>query len=201
MRALINLLLNLPWWADLIVIGVLVAIAYGLKHYISWKFDKIVREVVLEVGSPLKNAAVEIHSVEAKPAPAGKSPYDLEEDDEDFMEGVDDAAWDEPGTHFYLIDVTITPEKPDAAWDPTALALVPADYEPEDEVEISEKLCPLHSAEIQVNGQFRRAAERVVIGTQRIRFLFAVHDGIRAVKFGLFVTYFGRVDLPAPIPA
>jgi hypothetical protein len=30
--------------------------------------------------------------------------------------------------------------------------------------------------------------------------VFAVHDGLRAVKFALFVTYFGRVDLPAPLP-
>jgi len=201
MRALINLMLNLPWWTDLIIVGALIALFYGLKVYIQWKFDKIVREAVLEVGASLKNATVEVHSVEAKPAPAGKSPYDLDEEDEEFAEGIDDAPWDEPGTHFYSIDATITPEQPEAQWDPTALALVPADYVPDDEVEVSERICPLHSAELHVNGAFRPAAEQAVSGPQRVRLLFAVHDEIREVKFALFVTYFGRVQLPAPLPA
>ena len=30
--------------------------------------------------------------------------------------------------------------------------------------------------------------------------VFAVHEGLRTVKFAMMVTYFGRVDLPAPLP-
>ena len=40
-----------------------------------------------------------------------------------------------------------------------------------------------------------------VKGALRHQLLFAVHDRVREVKFGLFVTYLGRVDLPAPLPA
>jgi hypothetical protein len=200
MRAFLALLANLPWWLDLALLAGLALFAVGLSFWFKWKFHRIVREAVLEVGSALKDARAEVHGVKAVPQPAGPSPYDLDKDDEDFMEGVDDAAWDEPGTNYYAIDVTITPADPLARWDPTALALVPADHAPADETEVSEQLCPLFSAEIRVNGTFRPCPEREVRGPQRLRMVFAVHEGMRAVKFALFVTYFGRIELPAPLP-
>jgi hypothetical protein len=180
----------------------------GLAAYIAWwyltfqrRFEKICHDAVVDAGSPLKDAAVEVHSVTAAPRPAGPSPYDLKEDDEQFCEDLDGQPWDEEGCSFYWIDATITPADPAAAWDPTTLSLVPADYIPDDEIDISEQLCGLHSAEIHVNGRFRPAPEKDVRGPQRLRMLFAVHDGLRAVKFALFVTYFGRVELPPPLPA
>jgi hypothetical protein len=88
----------------------------------------------------------------------------------------------------------------DASWDPTALALVPAEYVASDPTEVCDRPCPLHSAEIFEDGQFRPAPEREVRGAQRLRMLFAVHEELRAVKFGLFVTYFGHIELPAPLP-
>jgi hypothetical protein len=200
MRAFLALLANLPWWLDLAILAGLALFAVGLSYWFKWKFNRIVHEAVLEVGSAMKDARVEVHAVKAVPPPAGPSPYDLPEDDENFMEGVDDAAWDEPGTNFYGLDVTITPADPQARWDPTSLTLVPADHAPDDETEISERLCPLHSAEVQVNGAFRTCPEREVRGPQRLRMKFAVHEGMRAVKFALFVTYFGRIELPAPLP-
>jgi hypothetical protein len=61
-------------------------------------------------------------------------------------------------------------------------------------------MCPLHSAELFTGGRFEPAPEKEVRGPQRLRMVFAVHDGLRAVKFALLVTYFGHVDLPAPLP-
>jgi hypothetical protein len=200
MRALLNLMLNLPWWGNLILLAVLVALFYLSGWYFRRRFEQITREAVLEVGAAMKDAQVTVHAVEAVPVPAGSSPYDIDKDDEDFVEGVDDAPWDDEESNYYAIDATISPTDPNAAWDPTALSLVPADYVPDDEIEITDKLCPLHSADIFVNGRFVPAAEQEVRGPQRLRMRFAVHDGLRTVKFALFVTYFGHVDLPAPLP-
>jgi len=200
MRALLNLLMNLPWWIDLAILAVLAAVAYGLGWYLKYKFHRIVHEAVVDAGAALRDAAVTVHSVTAVPLPSARSPYDTDRDDEDFVEGVDDEPWDEDGVSYYAIEATITPVTPAAAWDPTGLALVPADYEPDDPADVSGQICPLHSAEIFVNGALRPAPEKDVRGPQRLRMVFAVHDGLRAVKFALVVTYFGRVDLPAPLP-
>jgi hypothetical protein len=200
MRALLNLLFNLPWWGSLIVLAALAVLFYLSGWYIRRRFEQITREAVLEAGAAMKDAQVAVHAVEAVPVPAGSSPYDIDKDDEDFVEGVDDAPWDDEESNYYAIDATITPADPNAAWDPTALILVPADYVPDDEIEITDKLCPLHSADVFVNGRFQPAAEADVRGPQRLRMRFAVHDGLRAVKFALAVTYFGHVDLPAPLP-
>jgi hypothetical protein len=200
MRALINLMLNLPWWGNLILIGVLVGLFFLSGWWIRRRFEQITREAVLEGGAAMKDAQVVVHAVEARPMPSPHSPYDIKEDDEDFVDGVDNEPWDDMEVNYYAIDATITPADPNAQWDPTNLTLVPADYVPEDEVEISEQMCPLHSADIFVNGRFQPAPEQEVRGPQRLRMLFAVHDGLRAVKFGMFVTYFGKVDLPAPLP-
>ncbi len=134
------------------------------------------------------------------PLPAAHSPYDIQEDDEDFVDGVDNEEWDDKECNYYTIDATITPVSQTTGWDPTGFSLVPADYEPDDEIDLSEQLCPLHSAEIIINGQFQPAPEKEVWGPQRLRMTFAIHDGIRAVKFASVVTYFGHVDLPAPLP-
>jgi hypothetical protein len=200
MRAFLALLANLPWWLDLAILGGLAVFVIGLSYWFKWKFNRIVHDAVLEVGSPLKDARAEVHVVRAMPRPAGPSPYDHDEDDENYDPDLDGAAWDEPGTNFYGIDVTITPADPAARWDPTALALVPADYAPADATECSDRMCPLFSAEIEVNGGFRPCPEREVRGPHRLRMIYAVHEGLRAVKFSLFVTYFGRVELPAPLP-
>jgi hypothetical protein len=200
MRALVNLMLNLPWWIDLILLGVLVLLFFLSGWWIRRRFEQITREAVLEVGAAMKDAQVTVHAVEARPLPAAASPYGIHEDDEEFVEGVDNEPWDDDGVNYYAIDATIAPADPNAKWDPTALSLVPADYIPDDEVEISEKICPMHSADIFVNGRFQPAPEREVRGPQRLRMLFAVHEGLRAVKFGMFVTYFGHVDLPNPLP-
>src|SRR5262245_49541227 len=160
MRALVNLMLNLPWWIDLVLIGVLIVLFFLSGWWLRRRFEQITREAVLEVGAAMKDAQVTVHAVEARPAPAGPSPYDLDKDDENFMEGVDDEPWDNDGVSYFAIDVTIAPVDPMAKWDPTALTLVPADYVPDDEVEISEHMCPLHSADIYLNGRFQPVPER-----------------------------------------
>jgi len=193
--------LDMTWLVVAIIF--LGLVGYTVYWFLTFqrRFEKICHDAVLEVGAPLKDATVAVHSVTAAPRPEGPSPYDIKEGDEEFCEGIDGQPWDEEGCSFYWIDATITPADPAATWDPTALAMVPADYTPDDEIDVSEQLCGLHSAEIFGNGRFRPAPEKDVRGPQRLRMLFAVHDGLRAVKFALFVTYFGHVELPPPLPA
>jgi len=200
MRALIQLMLRLPWWADLIILAALALLVYLSGWWFRRRFEQITHDAVQEVGAAMKDAQVTVHAVEARPAPNAPSPYYIKEDEEEFMEGVDDAPWDDDDVNYYAIDATITPTDPNAPWDPTALSLVPADYAPDDPIDVSDKICPLHSADIFVNGCFQSAPEKEVRGPQRLRMLFAVHDGLRSVKFAMFVNYFGHVDLPAPLP-
>jgi hypothetical protein len=197
---LVMLLLSLPWWADLAILAVLVGFIIWAMYYFSYKFERIVDEAVRDLGASFKDAAVTVHAVTAVPAPSGKSPYDVDEHDENFMEGVDDEPWDDGETNFYTIDATITPADPDAAWDPTGLALFPADDPTRGPTEVSHQLCPLYSAELFMDGHFRPAPEAEICGPRRVRLLFAVHPGLRVVQFARFVTCFGRLELPPPLP-
>jgi hypothetical protein len=198
---LIDLCLSLPWWGALAVLGSLAAFVYLSGVWFKWKLNRIVHEGVLEAGSALKGATATVHSVTAVPAPAGPSPYDLPEDDENFAPELDGTPWDDDGCCFYQIDVTVTPADPATAWDPTALGVVPADFEPDDPTDVSERMGALHSAEAWTGETFVPLKEEEVRGPKRVRLLMAVPEGVRAVRFANFVTYFGHVDLPAPVPA
>lgn len=179
----------------------LVLCAFLLKLWIQSKFNQIVHEAVLEAGSALKGAEAIVHSVRAVPAPTGPSPYDLDEDDEQFCPEIDGTAWDEDGVHFYSIDVTVTPADPETAWDPTALSVVPADFEPHDPTDVCEQLGGLHSAEVWTGSGFKPLPEGDVRGPKRVRLVMGVPEGVRAVKFANLVTYFGHADLPRPMAA
>jgi hypothetical protein len=198
MRLVINLFLSLPWWGALAVIAALAAAGYGLSLYFRRQFDNIVRDTVLNMGVSLKGAQATVHSVTPAAAPAGPSPYDLKEDDEQFMEGLDGESWDEKGSLFYTVEATITPADSLAAWDPTTLALVPFDFAPVDPTENSTCFGALHSAEIFIDGRYKPAAEGDVRGTQRLRMLFGLDGHHQAMKFAYGVQYFGRIDLPVP---
>ncbi|HEX3146947.1 MAG TPA: hypothetical protein VHR66_02630 [Gemmataceae bacterium] len=199
---LIDLCASLPWWGALAVIGGLVSFFYLSGAWFKWKFNRIVHEGILEAGAALRGAEVTIHAVKAVPAPEGPSPYDVHEGDEDFVEGLDGEPWNEDeGGHFYQIEATIAPVDSSAEWDPSALAVVPADFEPEDPTDVCEQLGGLHSAEVFNKGMWLPLAEGEIRGPRRLRMLFAVPEGVESVKFASLVTYFGRVELPAPLSA
>jgi hypothetical protein len=197
MRLLLNLL-DMPWWGVLATAVAFAAVTIWFRITLPRRFEKLVHDAVLEVGSALKNAKVTVHSATAVPAPKDPSPYDADEDDEDFVAELDGQPWEEPGYNFYSIDVTITPAG-EMPWDPTGLALVPADFAPNDATEACMEVCPLHSAEEFANGLWQRAPEREIHGPRRLRMLYAVRDGLRAMKFANGVTYFGHIDLPTPL--
>src|SRR5436305_6526596 len=117
MRFLLDLV-DSPWLVPILGLGSFVAITIWFRFTFPRKFEKIIRDGVLEAGSALKDAQVTVHSITSVAAPKDPSPYDLDEDDENFMEELDGQPWDEEGCNFYSIDVTIEPAS-DAAWDPT----------------------------------------------------------------------------------
>ena len=197
---LLDLLISLPWWGSLAVIAGLVFLVLYARHRFLTRFEEIVTETILDAGSALKGAQATVHSVTPVPAPNTPSPYDIKEDDEEYCEGVDGEPWDDEEANYYSIDVTIAPADPAVSWDPTALAMVPADFAPEDPTDACEKLCGLHSAERFVHGRWEPMPETEVRGPLRLRMLMGIHDGLRAVKFANMVTYFGHVNLPAPLP-
>jgi hypothetical protein len=197
---LLELFLILPWWGSLALIAAVIAFAFGSVWYIRRQFRKIVTDAILNMGAALKDAQATIHAISPVPPPSDPSPYDLPEDDENFMEGVDGTPWDDADANFYQVDVTVAPVHSQATWDPTALTLVPADFAPADPLDICERLSGIHSAEQFVHGRFQPLGEGALYGTQRVRLLVAVSDGIRAVKFASGVTYFGHVKLPPPLP-
>jgi hypothetical protein len=198
---LVALLLGLPWWVGLVVVPVVLVVGWKLLGwYVGRKFNQIVHEAVLGAGSALAGATAEVHSVTAVAAPKDPSPYDAEEGDDDFCDELDGKPWEADEADFYLIDVTITPADPAATWDPTGVGVVPADFQPDDPTECSVNMGALHSGERFVNGSFRPLREGNQTGRQRLRMLFGVPKGVRAVKFASVVTYFGRVDLPPAVP-
>lgn len=168
--------------------------------YVRRRFDQMVHEAVLGAGSPMAGATAEVHSVVAVAAPKEPSPYDAEEGDDDFCDELDGKPWEADEADFYLIDATITPTDSTTPWDPTALGVVPADFAPDDPTDCSENMGAMHSAERFVKGAWKPAREGNQTGPQRLRMLFGVPKGVRAVKFAVVVTYFGRVDLPPPLP-
>ena len=168
-------------------------------QWFKWKFNQIVHEAVLDAGSALKDAQATVHSVKAVPAPKEPSPYDLDEDDEQYCPELDGTPWEDEGVNYYSIDVTITPAEESTSWDPTGVAVVPADFEPHDPTDVCEQLGGLHSAEVWNSGGFQPLPECEVRGPRRVRLLMGVPEGVRAVKFANLVTYFGHVDLPEPV--
>jgi hypothetical protein len=198
MQALGNIL-DIAWLVTAGLVIVLSAVVWYLRFSFPRRLEKIVHDAVVEAGAALRDAEVTVHSATAVAAPKDASPYDLDKDDENFMEGIDGEPWDENECSFYSIDVTIEPADANVKWDPTGLAVVPSDFVGDDDADLGEDLGGLHSAQIFVNGRFRPAPEREVRGPHRVRLLFGVPHGVRAIKFANFVTYFGHVDLPEPL--
>jgi len=196
-----NLFLLLPWWG---AVGVLVGIAVGLwafAHYFVYRFQREVAQAVQAQGEPLANALVTVHSV--RPAQPPTTPSLLDDSDDEFDDADEeqfdpntDGMFAPDGFSYFWIETTIAPQESQTAWDPSMLALVPADFEPESEFEFCGQTALLHTVEVCRNGQFKPQGAQNVTGAQRLRLLFAVPDDVRQAKFSYHFTYFGSVTFP-----
>jgi hypothetical protein len=178
MRAILNLLNGEFSWAALVVLGLVVIAVWQFRRrrtgLLGFPDPEAIQQAFLESGNTLQGATATVHAVEVAAPPVGPSPYDPKEGDEDFAEGLDGEDWDPNEGDFYLIDATIAPADANTKWDPTALAVVTADFNPRDPMEVSDQMGALHSAERFVNGKFVTLKEGNVQGEQRLRMLFGV---------------------------
>jgi hypothetical protein len=193
----VELFLLLPWWG---AVGVLVLCALGLwalAHYIVHRLKRDVAQAVKAQGEPLTNALVTVHSVEPTEPPTGASPLD-DSDDEYFDPDMDGMFAADNFGHVW-IEATIAPQGSETVWDPSALALVPADFQPNTEFEFCGQTALLHTLEVWRNGRFESQGVENVTGTQRLRMLFAIPNDVRQAKFTYHFTHFGKVALPVPL--
>ena len=205
MKFLVNMIAMfalLPWWGSLLVVAGLVLLVFVGIWWIKYQFHKIVQEGVLNAGAALALARVDVHDIRAVPAPAGPSPYDAKEGDDDFIEGVDDEDWSEPGVAFYELDVTVSPTDPDAEWSPDGLSIVPANWVPEEKTDICERMGAVHTAHLYEDGRWVQGDGDNVAGSHRVKLLFGFEPkGDKAVRLRNFVTPVGEaIPLPAPHP-
>jgi hypothetical protein len=191
----VNLFALLPWWAALGVIAAMVVGLMLLGKYLVYRLFRDCVAAVANQGAALKNAAATVHSVTPTEAPQEASPFDLDPEDENYDEDLD-GNWQNEEADFYWIEVTIAPAQDDVDWNPSALSLVAADFEPSEELEACAEMCALHSLEKLRDGKFRKFGEGMVTGEQRLRLLIAAPPGLRDVKFAYFFEYFGELVLP-----
>ena len=199
-----ELFLLLPWWA---AAGVLVFFAIGfwaLAQYIVHRLRREVAAAVMAQGEPLTDALATVQSVKPAEPPATDSPLDAFDDEYDDP---DDES-DDPKTNgtfatddfaYFWIEATIAPRDSQTVWDPSLLALVPADFQPEVEFEFCDKTALLHTLEVWRNGRFEPQGSQNVSGTQRLRMLFAIPQEVQEAKFTYHFSHFGRIAIPAPL--
>jgi len=199
---LVGLLILLPLWGKIALVVGLTAFVVGVGLWFKYQFHKIVEEGILNAGVALAGARVDVHGIRAVPAPVGPSPYDAKDGDDDFVEGVDDEDWNEPGVAFYELDVTVSPTDPDAEWSPDGLSIVPADWVPEEKTDVCERMGAVHTVHLYEVGRWVLGDGDNVAGTHRVKLLFGFEPrGDKAVRLRNFVTPVGdAVALPAPHP-
>jgi hypothetical protein len=175
---------------------------WAFAHYLVHRFQREVAEAVREQGQPLADAQVTVHSVEpAEPptAPSLLDAFDDETDDpvDEYYDPDTDGMFANDDFRHFWIEATIAPQTGTTAWDPSVLALVPIDFQPDEEFEFCGETALLHTLEVWRNGRFEPQGSQNVIGTQRLRMLFAVPQNVRDAKFTYHFTHFGNVALPA----
>jgi hypothetical protein len=194
----VDLFCVLPWWGAVGVLVGLVAALWAFGHYVVHRVQRELTEAVLSQGTPLADALVEVHSVEAAEPPTERSLIDLESDPEEY--DLDPGEDDERGTtDYYRVDATIAPHDPQAEWDPSALFVVRREFEPEEELAFCETMGLVHSLELKRDGEFVSHGSGNVVGPQRLQILFAVPHGLQNAKFAYHFTYFGSLTFPAPV--
>jgi hypothetical protein len=197
----VGLFQALPWWGALAVLGALVV---GLLLLAKLALRRMMHDITREIvdrGLPLAGAAVTVHAVEPAAAPTGPSPLEAGwEQDESYDPEYDD-DWNDEGTEFCWIDATIAPQNPVAPWEPGMISLVPAEFEPDEALEVPGLIGVPHTIEILQEGRFVPYGNELVCGRHRLRMLFAVPQDLHEARFAYQFTYFGSVSLQSGVAA
>ena len=121
--------------------------------------------------------------------------------DESYDPEYDDDWNDDEGTEFCWIDATIAPQNPVAPWEPGMISLVPAEFEPDEALEVPGLIGLPHTIEILQEGRFVPYGNELVCGRHRLRMLFAVPQDLHDARFAYQFTYFGSVSLQSGVAA
>jgi hypothetical protein len=179
----IALIRLLPWWA---VVALFVILALTARSLFRWGLPRLLRRPFAAKGAVLRDAVVEIHSIEPI---GGRSAALADEQDE-----IDS----ERRAHFRL-EVTITPRTPTGAftlWEPGELRIVGADARSGDPA-ADETDYDVESLGIQDEGRYQPDSGMKYQGPQRLRLLVAVPPDQRALRFRYYFEILGNVSLPA----
>lgn len=198
MILVVDLFRLLPWWGALVVLAAAAVGFQALGRYLMHRLHREVSEAVMAQGTPLADAIVEVHSVEPAETPMAPSLIGFDPDDENYDPDLDGELFREDG-HYFWIEATIAPHDPQAAWDPSALSLVDAGFEPREELEFCRETALLHAVEVWRNGEFVPQGPAEVTGPQRLRLLFAAPAGMTHARFAYHFTCFGHVTLPSEV--
>ena len=155
----------LPWWASLglIVGGGALALAVGKRLVMSFFMGAFKAKSAV-----LKGASARVHAI----TPAEPWKPDDEEDDDPF-ELEEPRHW----VHFDLeVIVPENPETPMNFWDPSELALVGENADPDD-FEADEAVGDVYGVEVMQNGAWVALDEKVS-GSQRLRLHVAARPGV-----------------------
>jgi hypothetical protein len=180
----IALIRLLPWWA---VVALFAILALAARSLFRWGLPRLLRLPFAAKGAVLRDAVVEVHSIEPIDAPSAALA--------DRQDEIDSG----PREHVRL-EVTITPRTPTGAftlWEPGELRIVGADARSGDP-EADEAACDIESLEIQDEGGYQPDSGMKYQGPQRLRLLVAVPPDQRGLRFRYYFEILGNVSLPAP---
>ncbi len=173
----------LPWWGGL---ALLAGLALAVAILLRWGLPRLLKLPFRAKGAVLRDAAVEVHSIERSEAPAS------EPSDEDAV-----AVGRGPGEHFRL-DVTVTPRAsagPFTLWEPGELTIVGPDARAGGP-EAGETAFDVRALEVREDGRFQPDSGMKYEGPQRLRLLVVVPRGQRRLRFRYYFEIFGGVSLP-----
>jgi hypothetical protein len=194
----VDLFCLLPWWGAIAVLAGLAVGLWSAGKYFVYRLRRDATAAVLAQGTPLADALVNIHLVEAAEPPAESALTELDSDDQNYDPELDEA--DAAGTtHYFLVDATIAPHDPEAVWDPSAIFVVQRDFEPEEELDFCAEMGVVRTLEVWRDGEFRQHRDGEVTGPQRLRMLFVVPHGLVNAKFAYHFTYFGSLTFPTSV--
>jgi hypothetical protein len=190
----------LPGWGAAAVLLSLAIGLWALGRFLAFRFQSNINAAIRHCCEPLRDALVDVHSVESAEKPArqmaGACDGDTAESDSDLgsLDFADDVDW-------FWVEATITPRDRTASWEPRQLEMVASEFNPTEDFEVCEEAAALHTVEVWRNRKFAPQREKTVTGPQRLRMLFATPSYVHDAKFACHYTCFGRIELPRPVAA
>ena len=179
----------LPWWGSLLMfLGLFLVAKFAIKHLLK----KLLVMPFKMKGAVLRNATAQVHSITPADRPtatAGENADDVDPDDASPR-------------NYYQLDVTIVPQEATGKftlWEPGDLSLMRPESGVGVDDETDDGACTIHNLQVEEEGQFKPNEGMKYPGSQRLRMILGVQEGVTALKFRYYFEAFGEVRLPARV--